>query len=395
MATSDSDRVVVACTCGAKLRAPTTLAGKRVKCPKCASPILVPGQKSGVSSSSGAPAKQKPSEVHKPAEALAPLGSLRQKSTGKAPKASAAVVPAPVALDEGDDFLTGLAGHETASVAEPMEALPTVGAPCPGCGGVMATGSVVCTQCGFDTRKGKASKTQIGPGKAEMATKAAGRFMLGVTFCSVGGLIGGVIWFVVGWYMSLEIGYVAWGIGALCGFGMLLGNGQPNRFGGLIAAAIAALAITAAKAAIFVALIGAHIERTIPDAPSRTELVKSYLTNEMLDKKGLKPGDERDAAWDRAYEEAEAKVSGMSQDQIDELWERYSQEAEDDEAERVEREAQAAADSTGGEPPSAEEPPSIFSIFFKAMFGLHDLLWFGLGLVTAFQVAARGSGSDD
>lgn len=388
MATSDSDRVVVVCTCGAKLRAPTTLAGKRVKCPKCTSPIHVPGQRPGVSTSVDASSSQKQAGHRTPAEALAPLGSLRGKPAGASPKSKAASVASPTALDDGDDFLSGLAGHEASSSAEPMEALPTVGGPCLGCGGVMATGAVVCTQCGFDTRKGKASKTQVGPGKAEMATKAAGRFALGVTFCSVGALIGGGIWFAVGWYMDLEIGYVAWGIGALCGFGMLLGNGQPNRFGGLIAAGIAALAITAAKAAIFVAVIGAHIERSIPDAESRATMVKSYMADEMLDQKGLKPGDERDAAWDDAFKKAEAKVAAMSQEAIDELWERYTQDAED----KVAADAEAASASTGAAP---DENPGILAIFFKAMFGVHDLLWFGLGLVTAFQVAARGSSADD
>ncbi|MBV8879192.1 MAG: hypothetical protein JO332_04460, partial [Planctomycetaceae bacterium] len=32
----------VTCDCGARLTAPDTLAGKLVKCPKCAGPVLVP-----------------------------------------------------------------------------------------------------------------------------------------------------------------------------------------------------------------------------------------------------------------------------------------------------------------------------------------------------------------
>ncbi len=62
----------------------------------------------------------------------------------------------------------------------------------------------------------------------------------------VGGAIGAVAWGLITKYTNYEVGFVAWGIGLLVGFGALLlgGGGKAN---GIACAIIAAVAIFAGK----------------------------------------------------------------------------------------------------------------------------------------------------
>src|SRR6059058_2811499 len=114
---SDAPGVItVQCTCGAKLKAPASAAGRKAKCPKC----------------------------------LAML-----------------TIAAPPAAGDSPDELYDLAGRDAKPEKPVKPLIPArpllVAAPpgrsnamrCPSCRATMPAGSVLCTACGFDLRTGK------------------------------------------------------------------------------------------------------------------------------------------------------------------------------------------------------------------------------------------------
>jgi hypothetical protein len=107
-------------SCGANFKAKDSLAGKRVKCPKCSAPIVIntPSGRSGATNgpSSGAAAASK-----KPA-AYNPLLDL---------------------LDEAD---------VKSAVRGPM---------CPSCSAQVRAGAIICVECGFNMETGERLRTSI------------------------------------------------------------------------------------------------------------------------------------------------------------------------------------------------------------------------------------------
>ncbi len=88
--------IVVVCPCGAKLKAPDAAAGKRVKCPKCASPLAVPAAEADfeeveddVPPPVASPAKKKP--------------MLVDDDDDDAPRPAKKKKPAPVEVNEAVD----------------------------------------------------------------------------------------------------------------------------------------------------------------------------------------------------------------------------------------------------------------------------------------------------
>lgn len=63
----------------------------------------------------------------------------------------------------------------------------------------------------------------------------------------VAGLIGAAVWCGIAYFTGYEIGWIAWGIGALVGFGTLLGAQEGRIEAGLIAVVISLAAIAGGK----------------------------------------------------------------------------------------------------------------------------------------------------
>lgn len=64
----------------------------------------------------------------------------------------------------------------------------------------------------------------------------------------VGGLIGASAWALVAYYAHVEIGWIAWGVGALTGFGVCVGmKGSGGAVGGVLAVVIALASIAGGK----------------------------------------------------------------------------------------------------------------------------------------------------
>jgi hypothetical protein len=76
---------------------------------------------------------------------------------------------------------------------------------------------------------------------------------------SIGGLIGALIWGAITYFLSAEIGWIAWGIGGLVGIGVRYGAGEEDEGAGpgVTAIAISAGAILLGKYFAAMMLVGA------------------------------------------------------------------------------------------------------------------------------------------
>lgn len=123
--------IKVTCACGQSFAANDALAGKRVKCPKCAQPLQIPG------AASAAPAKP-------PAG-----GAAQQQTRTQQPRPQQPSPPAPAV----DSF---------ASVFDEVGLKPqqaNAGPSCPNCRAPMAPGAILCVQCGFNQKLGRVMQT--------------------------------------------------------------------------------------------------------------------------------------------------------------------------------------------------------------------------------------------
>ena len=139
--------IKVTCSCGAKFAAKDELAGKKVKCPKCQVPLVIPaaqGQPSGPQQQQQAPrpvqpAAPAPQPQARPDDifALAPQEGNRQVAS--------------------DPFMSELLA-EAGVVSDPNYRGPR----CPGCNAPIAQSAVLCVKCGFDLRTGHRIKSEVG-----------------------------------------------------------------------------------------------------------------------------------------------------------------------------------------------------------------------------------------
>ena len=74
----------------------------------------------------------------------------------------------------------------------------------------------------------------------------------------VGGLIGVAIWIAVG-MAGFEVGWIAWGIGALAGIGTRVFNETDSAMGALSAAVIAGLMVLLGKVVVYKVVVGDQV----------------------------------------------------------------------------------------------------------------------------------------
>lgn len=188
--------------CQQKYRLKESLAGKKAKCAKCGQSIQIPE--------------------------LAP----------------AAAEPASDLSDLLDDHLP----VATESAASPASTTTDY---CPKCGDALARNATVCVSCGYNKKTGTKLKTSRKPTQSHSRSGSA-TLLRGTIFSFGGALIGAVAWVVIAIFTGYEIGWIAWGLGALAGLGMAVGHeDQDGTMAGIIAAAMAVVGILAAKGMIY------------------------------------------------------------------------------------------------------------------------------------------------
>ena len=218
-----ADPIAVACAaCGGRFKVPASKAGKRGPCPKCKAPVRVP-------------------------------------------------VPAAPAADDGEPDWNALADVE--ATAAPREADPVIqAAPASSAAVVMPDSASFAKQMASLTPEQRRALAR----RADDAARSGRRpkvidgddqlwgfpsFLMGLTLCVAGSLLGAGIWFGLLAATGRELRLLAVGVGALAGGGMYAGYQKHELTAGMIAAICAVGGIVLAKVLILTVGVGFLIDR--------------------------------------------------------------------------------------------------------------------------------------
>lgn len=353
--------------CGARMRVPASKAGKSGKCPKCGGAVQIPAAQPPVPDQTQAagPIATDDGRIKFACDSCGGSLKVPAEAVGrrvKCPKCQAvATVPDPNAgaaddPDGEDDMFAGLA------VAQPVR-VPMVAPPPPP---PMA-----------ESRGGSSG------GKAGALLGAAGAvggvvanpMLLGILFSAIGAAIGGAVWCAIAYKTQYEIGWIAWGVGALAGIGMHLGFRDTSAFAGMVAAGMATLGIIGGKVAVFY-LVLQPLFAALDDTSSitREELADLVARRTVIDsgKVSFEEDEEKfEAAVEAEIPKAEAEVAKLNDAQVQE---------------RAAQLARLVRDETKSE---------MQHVFWKEAFGLMDILFFALAIATAFRIGYGGFGSQE
>ena len=225
---------------------------------------------------------------------------------------------------------------------------------------------------------------------------------LGTAFGLAAGLAGAALWAAIAWYANLEIGWLAWGIGAAVGLACAAGarvgtepeDGRPatGPILGFIAVAITLLSICGGK----YALVEAQVQQMLTEFRASTdeqlaagfpdEMLVSYLADEAA---ASEHGDD----WRERYDWPEGidpTTAATESEYPAELWspaqERWDAMSGDD---RAAFKAQTESDYRDRATAFANDyAQQVRQEGFLATFGVMDLVFFGLAIVTAWGIAA-------
>jgi hypothetical protein len=226
----------------------------------------------------------------------------------------------------------------------------------------------------------RASSSRLNPVKVygggasrPTAPKRASPVLAGILF----GIPAAVVWTLIVYFTGYEIGWVAWGVGALIGFAVAKSAHEPNASLGPTAAALAAGSLILAKVLIVEFAAPAAVAQ---EALKSNEAVAAMFLVDMRIHKSFSP------ELQATIEQVDGRPGTPSEEQRFQL------------EQRVESEARArAADATKAERERvvrAGVDRMLDEIGFfgtlKLAFGLWDVLWFGLAISSAFKVAQGG-----
>ncbi|MEM9373706.1 MAG: hypothetical protein AAGA55_08680, partial [Planctomycetota bacterium] len=286
---------------------------------------------------------------------------------------------------------------------------------CPGCGGSLTDGTVVCMSCGFDTRSGKAMKTKVGKirepgsgiGAATAGVGSAAATNLGYLAGSMIGAaiaasLGALLWagLIVG--IEREMGWVAIIIGVLSGFGAVMGaRGESGMMTGVIACVICLAAICAGKYYGVKHLADTYIENIQSeettfyadmDKVEREQYAMAVYVDDILQERLDAGGLDTETA--DSYENLILEgyfPTDYPKDVVNESRRRWRTQGEQAQLAFFDK-IQAEFDTEFDAFVEAERE-NIYEQGFIATFGFADILFFGFALCAAFGTGT-GAGMD-
>jgi len=355
------DRIAIECrSCAAKFRVPAASAGKRGKCPKCGEAFEVPaaGATAPPTSASAPLAPELTADgvvrfgcsgcgqaVKAPADAIGKRVKCRGCATVQA-------VPDPSGGAPADDDL--LAGLTSGDYAEPT--INLAAAPLPS---VLVESK---PQSGGAVFAGAAAGAVGAVGGAVGSMFQIGTFFMGCVLSALGALVGAGIWFFIAHSTGYEVGWIAWGVGALAGAGMYTGFNNVSVVAGAVAAAFASVAIVIGKYAVFYLILAPLLSAAVKNIPDATHehLLEMQATTDLASRGMSDSDDEKyEAEYHAQMEKLRPQIMKLS------------------DAEMHARHAELAQSIKD------EIHSDIRHMFFKVMFGPKDLLFFGLAIITA------------
>ena len=163
----------VKCACGHQFGAPEKYAGKRVKCPKCAQPLVIPASSDAGSTTSKVAAK---CECGKVVTAKPELAGKTVKCPGcKQPLKLSGGTAKPQAQPKSSsaDELFDELGIGESKATQASKAGP--GKRCPECRAAMAEDAILCIDCGYNEKLGKKMVVQRPVTEADRVKREARR----------------------------------------------------------------------------------------------------------------------------------------------------------------------------------------------------------------------------
>lgn len=203
---------------------------------------------------------------------------------------------------------------------------------------------------------------------------------------AIGALIGGVIWVAIGYFANLEVGYVAWGLGALAGLGVavLVSDRERDVMTGIIAVGTSVIGIVAAKY-IVVGLLVNHALAEQQQHPDPLAAIEGHKLSIAYDVTTEMEAAGKTLNWapGKSIDTVE-ELKDFPQEVFVEAHNRYTAltpEAKP-EFEKGQQELNAQLMGIIAEQAKVEA--------FKKSFSPFDILFFALAAMTAFRIGSSG-----
>ncbi len=150
---------------------------------------------------------------------------------------------------------------------------------------------------------------------------------MGCVFSALGACIGAGLWFLVCKTTGYEVGYIACGVGALSGVGMMIGNREECDLCGIVAAGMAVGGIVLAKLLFIGFLLGDFAEQDRQTIEYQIEIVAVLIAVDQLEAEIGTTSFGSDE-WKAAVESAYAKIESMSEIDIRDMYRARNEEFE-------------------------------------------------------------------
>lgn len=258
---------------------------------------------------------------------------------------------------------------------------------CPKCGAEQKE-STTCIACGiiFEKYREVQERRELGEDRVDQRLNRTGAISRsggsesseGFPYLGlVAGIAGAIVWIAVAYFSGYELGIVAWAIGGAVGAACVKSNSSGGSTLGLIAAAIAALAILSGKYFIY-----QSYDYDFSSDPEWQEALSEGM-HEMSDQEwadayalgGLLQG---------AFSGQQLEFSDLSSDAMDQALQEWNGLSL---ARQEQFKEQFINDLNDG---FAAFTEAFAPTSFRDAFGWLDILFFMLGAGTAYQLAARG-----
>jgi len=214
---------------------------------------------------------------------------------------------------------------------------------------------------------------------------AGGGLIRGTIGGLIGGIVGAAVWAAITYFANAEIGWIAWGIGLVTGLGVrALAGDETGAALGVIASVIAVVSICAGKYAAIEMLMAAEMDGGAGPVITAEDMIVGFADEVVQEREEAGAPVQWPAGM--SYEEADEEADYPSDIWAEgkERWDSLGAEEQEDRIAQQEAQWNEFMEMFESELKQAA---------FKESFGVLDIVFFLLAVVTAFKVGS-GLGAD-
>jgi hypothetical protein len=232
-------------------------------------------------------------------------------------------------------------------------------------------------------RAGERIASESEPNIGEKLLGAVGPLGKGIAFSCTGAVVGALIWYGIAKSTGYEIGYVAWVVGILAGFGMHLGVRAESGIAGGLAALIAFCGILGGKMLVVAWVIFPLMAQESKQESKRLENDIEMQREEMVDIKSQQILAERSLNPEKLSEEQEEQIQQEAEKRVDKM--------KDAEVRSQYKAWKAAHPEEAPKPRDLNEiPTGVFVLFVAVLFGIKGIIFSILAMITAYKIGSSG-----